>query len=97
MRPAKDLRPKRDRRPLGAKRVLKAYCRGDERARTLPRAGEETPDADVLLPGSIDAQDGCTWRSGDVDTFSIGMGLTRKDLFHSACATAHDGPIDACS
>jgi hypothetical protein len=60
-------------------------------ARTLLPAGEETPDADVLLPGSIDAQEGCTWRAGDVDTFSVGLGLTRKDLFHSACAIAHDG------
>jgi hypothetical protein len=60
-------------------------------ARTLLPAGAETPDADVLLPGSIDVQEGCTWRAGDVDTFSIGLGLTRKDLFHSACATAHDG------
>ncbi|GAB2830991.1 hypothetical protein GCM10027176_39210 [Actinoallomurus bryophytorum] len=60
-------------------------------ARTLLPAGEETPDADILLPGSIDTQEGCTWRAGDVDTFSIGLGLTRKDLLHNACATAHDG------
>lgn len=60
-------------------------------ARTLLPAGEETPDADVLLPGSIGTQEGCTWRAGDVDTFSIGLGLTRKDLFRNACATAHDG------
>jgi hypothetical protein len=60
-------------------------------ARTLLPAGEETPDADVLLPGSIDTQEGCTWRDGEVDTFSIGLGLTRKDVLHSACATAHDG------
>jgi hypothetical protein len=60
-------------------------------ALTLLPAGHETPDADLLLMGPIARQKGCTWRSGAIDTFSVGLGLTHKDLFHSACATAHDG------
>ena len=60
-------------------------------ARTLLPSGRRTPDADLFLLGSIERQDGCTWRKGTVDTFSIGFGLTRKELFHSASSTACDG------
>jgi hypothetical protein len=60
-------------------------------AHALFPSSERTPDADLLLLGPIARQDGCTWRNGTVDTFSIGLGLTRKDLFQSASSTAGDG------
>jgi hypothetical protein len=60
-------------------------------ARTLLPSGRRTPDADLLLLGPIESQGGCTWRNGTVDTFSIGLGLTHKDLFRSATSTASDG------
>lgn len=60
-------------------------------ARSLLPSAHRTPDADLFLLGPIRAQDGCTWRSGTVHTFSIGFGLTRKAPFRSADATAHDG------
>jgi hypothetical protein len=60
-------------------------------AHALLPGGRRTPDADLLLLGPIASQGGCTWRNGTVDTFSIGLGLTRKDLFHSATSTAADG------
>jgi hypothetical protein len=59
-------------------------------ARTLFSGGERTPDADLLLSGPIARQDGCTWRDGTVDTFSIGLGLTHKVAFHSASGAARD-------
>ncbi|MGH3382608.1 MAG: hypothetical protein ACRDP6_48555 [Actinoallomurus sp.] len=60
-------------------------------ARTLLPGGERTPDADLFLLGPIESQDGCTWRKGTVDTFSIGLGLARKEVFRSASSTACDG------
>jgi hypothetical protein len=59
-------------------------------ARTLFSGGERTPDADLLLAGPIARQDGCTWRDGTVDTFSIGLGLSHKAPFHSASGAAGD-------
>lgn len=60
-------------------------------AHALLPPGDRTPDADLLLLGPVDRQEGCTWRSGVVGTFSVGLGLTRKGPFESASATAHDG------
>ncbi|GLY76441.1 hypothetical protein Airi01_047080 [Actinoallomurus iriomotensis] len=60
-------------------------------ARVLLPPGDRTPDADLLLLGSVARQEGCTWRSGVVGTFSVGLGLTHKGPFRSAGATAHDG------
>jgi hypothetical protein len=59
-------------------------------ARTLFSGGERTPDADLLMAGPVARQDGCTWRDGAVDTFSIGLGLTHQVPFHSASAAAGD-------
>ncbi|WP_329234453.1 hypothetical protein OG417_27965 [Actinoallomurus sp. NBC_01490] len=60
-------------------------------AHALLPPGDRTPDADLLLLGPIERQEGCTWRTGVVGTFSVGLGLTRKGPFESASATAHDG------
>lgn len=59
-------------------------------ARTLFSGGERTPDADLLMAGPVALQDGCTWREGTVDTFSIGLGLTHEVPFHSASGAAQD-------
>jgi hypothetical protein len=60
-------------------------------AHSLFPHGDRTPDPDLLMSGRIRVQDGCTWRQGMVDTFSIGLGLTEKAPFESASATAHTG------
>jgi hypothetical protein len=60
-------------------------------ARSLLPGGRRTPDADLFLLGPIQSQNGCTWRKGTVETFSIGLGLTRKEVFRSASSAARDG------